>query len=176
MRRHANRFAPVLLTVLALAAACRSSRVAPGVVVQEALPRSGTTAPAEWDAATRLLLDSAGARLATLELQRIAMYGAGTADTPSGRMVADQIAALERQLADVPRLEAARRLVARLVARRVIAALDAREAGLRVARAQLLVQFTGASTRVRDLDTEARHLAERRIELTALSEPVAGGR
>lgn len=153
------RLAGLLALVLA-AAGCRTA-ARQGVVPAAAASAAGVP---EWEPVTRHLVDSAGARLAALELQRLALEGAGAGPTEQAQTVRRQIAVLERQLAEVPRPEAA----ARLAASQVLRALDAREAGLLVERRQLLVTYTAANHRVEQVDAEARALARRRAELEAI--------
>ena len=142
-----------LAVVILLAAACHGPRPA----------GPPSTATAAWDPVTRLLVDSAGARMATLELRRLALRSAGVVRTEPALTVAGEIDALTRQLSEIPHADVA----SRLVGRQVLSALDAREAGLILERQRLLVHYTAASVPVQQLDMEAQALAQRRAELQA---------
>lgn len=149
MPRPAFRLA--LALALPFAAACGAAR-------------APSAATASWDDATRLVVDSAAGRLAELELRRAALGASVTAAHPEARLVAERIAAVEAQLAALPHPDAAR---ARATAR-VLAALDARAAGLAVERGQQRVTYRPDSPQLQRLDAEARLLAARRSELAAV--------
>lgn len=123
------RLRPLVLVATAVAlplAGCHTARgSAPA-------PTGAVADAASWDAPTRLLVDSAGARLAVLELRRVALRTLYSDRAPAMRAVHRQITALEHQLAAVPASETAR---ARALSA-VLTAFAQRDAGLQIARAR----------------------------------------
>lgn len=128
-----------------------------------------TAGPGASDIRARFLIDSAAARLAALELRRLALRARYEDWAPPVQAVKEQIERIERQLADLPGREAAWEHALE----RVLAGFDQREAGLKLERDSLLVSWAPDSPPVKRVDAEMRYLAERREEVQVLRSQTA---
>ena len=159
---HHRRLMLALLSMTVLLPACHHHPVPPGAtppLVVDARPGDG------WEAGSHHVIDSVAARMAELELQRLALRAAVTDGSIEAQRVVAEITSLERLLAEEQPSAAA----SRMVADRVLDALDARHAGLLVERTRLLVLFTPGSAPMQQLEREMQALAERRSEVQAHS-------
>lgn len=116
-------------------------------------------------AVARATVDTIATRLAELELRRVALEASGLAESPHFAQVDRQLAALRELLGESLRALPDRAPAERAVARRLLAALDARQAGLAVQRRQMLATYTEESPFVRQAVAEERALERRRAAL-----------
>lgn len=108
-------------------------------------------------------VDTIAARLADLELTRIALSAGSEARAVSSRDINTQIASLHERLHELPDHTSAERVVAE----RLLLAFDARESSLASQLRQLRLVYTDEHPVVRRAVEEERLLTQRRSELRA---------
>lgn len=106
-------------------------------------------------------IDTVAARLVDLELQRISLLATSPTDSLSTRRLDTQIAVLRERV----RVSTSRGSANRIVAERVILALDVRESAVVTRLRELRLVYTDQYPTVRQAIEEERLLRERKAEL-----------